>query len=357
MQLTAGIALLGHGTVGRAVAERLRANADAIERRTGVRCELRGVATGRSKDAVAWIDDPHVDVVIECVGGTDAAAEYVEHALDRGRHVITANKDLIGTQGPRLLALAASRGVSLRYEAAACSAVPVVRVLNEALAGDRVDAIAGVLNGTTTAILSAMENGADFAEALAAAQRDGYAEADPHSDLSGADAAHKLALLVQIAFRSAVISPRIRRHGIAAVTAGDVTRAGELGYRIRLVAAAVRTPNGARAEVAPLLVPDGHPFARTAGIENVVRIGARDAGVLWLHGAGAGGAASASPILGDLISTLRERGRSGVPASAPRFEPAIEVAPLVDALARTPELPAYPIWNERTITDDCYSAR
>jgi homoserine dehydrogenase len=358
MQLIAGIALLGSGTVGSAVAQRLRENADLIERRTGIRCELRGVANRRSGDALALIDDPNVDVVIEAIGGTGPAAEFVERALERGRHVITANKDLIATQGPRLLALAASRGVSLRYEAAACSALPVVRTIGDALAGDAIGSISGVLNGTTTAILSGMESGAPFASALERAQRDGFAEADPASDLDGFDAAHKLALLVQRGFDAAVISPRIRRTGIAAVAQADVRQALAFGYRIRLIAAARRTRNGIAAEIAPLLVEREHPFAQTSGVENVVRVDARDAGTLWLRGQGAGGAASASPILGDLVTLLRDRAdrRMRSEAPPPLLEPVIDVLPLFHALERSTELP-YAIWNERIITDECYSAR
>jgi homoserine dehydrogenase len=359
MQLTVGIGLLGHGTVGSAVAEGLSAHADIIERRTGVRCELRGIATRHGAGARSLIDDPRVDVVIETIGGTTDAADFVEHALDRGRHVITANKDLIATQGPRLIALAASRGVGLRYEAAACSAVPVVRTIHEALAGDIVAAVAGVLNGTTTSILSAMEEGAEYSDALSDAQRRGYAESNPANDVEGTDASHKLALLVQLAFETAVISPRIRRSGIAHVTRDDALRANARGYHIRLVAAARRTPHGARAEVAPVLVPLHHPFAQTRGVENVVRIDARDAGTLWLRGQGAGGAASASPILGDLATLLRQIGQSRDrnPLAMPRFEPAIEIAPFFETLERLDDLPIYPVWNdERISSDECYAA-
>ncbi len=353
MQLTAGIALLGHGTVGEAVAQRLKRDAATIERRTGVRCELRGIATRRTGDARALIDDPRVDIVIEAVGGTTDAAEYVERALDRGRHVITANKDLIATQGPRLIALAASRGVCLRYEAAACSAIPVVRTLHEALAGDHVYAVAGVLNGTTTSILSAMERGAEYDAALADAQKAGYAEADPSNDVEGIDAAHKLALLLQLAFESAIISPRLRRAGISTTTLADAQRALSLGYRIRLVAAALRTPSGAFAEIAPVLVAHEHPFAKTSGVENVVRIEARDAGTLWLSGLGAGGAASASPILGDLITLLHAIAQHPEHGAAliPRFEPAIEIAPFFHRLSRHETLPHYPVWNDELLDE------
>ncbi len=341
MQTTVGIGLLGCGTVGSAVAQRLVENADAIERRTGVRCELRGIATRRSNTAYALVEDPAVDIIIEAIGGVNDAAELVERALDRGRHVITANKDLIATQGPRLIALAKARGIGLRYEAAACSAVPVVRTILDGLAADRVLCVAGVLNGTTTSILSAMEEGAEYGEALADAQQRGHAEADPANDVDGIDVAHKLALLMQLAFESAVISPRIHRSGIAHITHRDVARAAAHGYRVRLVAAAVRTPSGAFAEVGPALVHVDHPFARTRGVENVVRIDARDAGTLFLSGLGAGGAASASPILGDLVTLLRE---PKSPAS--RFEPAIEIAPFFGGLWCLDDLPQFPVWDD-----------
>ena len=363
MELSVGIGLLGCGTVGSSVAERLVHERDAIERRSGVRFHLRGIAIRDedklrpdgidarlfTRDARALVDDPHVDVVIECVGGTTDAAELLERALDRGRHVISANKDLIATQGPRLHALAALRGVGLRYEAAACGAIPIVRTLAESLAGDEIASLSGVVNGTCTFILSAMEEGAEYAEALAAAQAAGYAEADPASDVEGTDAAHKLALLVQLAFGLAVISPRIRRTGISAVIKRDIARAKMLGYRLRLVAAAVRTLDGVRAEVAPVLVREDHPFASLRGPENIVRIVSRDAGELVLRGAGAGGPATASAILGDLIASLRaigERHDLLHRASSRELVPAIDVLPLFERLPCHPELPRYARWDE-----------
>jgi homoserine dehydrogenase len=198
-----------------------------------------------------------------------------------------------------------------------------------------------------------MEEGADYAGALAEAQRLGYAEADPSNDVDGIDAAHKLALLVQLAFGLAVISPRIRRSGIAAIARRDIARARMLGLRIRLVAAAIRTAHGTHAEVAPVLVPERHPFAQTQGAENVVRIVARDAGALGFRGAGAGGPATASAVLGDVVSVLRaigerhdfaHRGRTGA------LEPAIDVTPFFASLPRTSELPQYPLWDD-TLTD------
>ncbi len=363
MELSVGIGLLGCGTVGSSVAERLVRERDAIERRSGVRFHLRGIAIRDedklrpagierglfTRDARALVEDPRVDLVIECVGGTADAADYVERALDRGRHVISANKDLIATQGPRLHALAALRGVALRYEAAACGAIPIVRTLADALAGDEVRSLCGVVNGTCTYMLCAMEEGASYDEALAAAQAAGYAEADPANDVDGVDAAHKLALLVQLAFGLAVISPRIRHSGITGIVKRDIARAKMLGYRLRLVAAAVRVAGGVHAEVAPVLVREDHPFANLRGPENIVRVVARDAGELVLRGAGAGGPATASAILGDLVGTLRavgERHDLLHRTSARDFAPAIDVAPLFERLPRHPELPRYARWDE-----------
>jgi homoserine dehydrogenase len=357
--MTIGIGLLGCGTVGANVAARLQRERDDIERRSGVRYELRAIAIRDplkerpgsldwqlfTRSARSIVDDPRVDLVIELIGGTDDACELVERALQRGRHVVTANKDLIGTQGPRLRALAASRGAALRYEAAVGGAIPIVRTLAEALAGDDVVAVSGVLNGTCTSIISAMEDGAEFGEALATAQRLGYAESDPANDLDGTDAAHKLAVVAQVAFGLAVISPRIRHGGIASVTQRDVLRAQMLGLRIRLVAAAQKTEWGMFAEVGPVLIPQAHEFARTTGAENVIAVSARDAGGLVLRGAGAGGAATASAVLGDVVHVFRGAFRERDASLAP----ALEIRPCFERLERTPELSNYPIWNDGAV--------
>jgi homoserine dehydrogenase len=360
MECTAGIGLLGCGTVGASVAQRLLNERSAIERRSGIRYDLRGIAVrdlakerdgiDRSlltADARSIVDDPRVDVIVECIGGTHEAAELVERALERGRTVITANKDLIATQGPRLQALASARGARLRYEASVCGAIPIVRMLDESLAGDRIDGIAGVMNGTCNFILCAMEQGAEYGDALAEAQRLGYAEADPSSDVEGRDAAHKLAVLMQLAFGLAIVSPRIRQSGIAHACKRDVARAQMLGYRIRLVAAATRSA----ADVAAVLVPHDHPFASLAGPENIVRVASRDAGELVVRGRGAGGAATASAVLGDVVSSLRalrERHDAGQRGFA--LDPALELAPLFADLVHHPELPRYHVWDD-TILD------
>lgn len=362
MQFTVGIAVLGCGTVGSEVADRLERERHAIERAAGVGFALRGVAIRDlskarpdslerrlfTRDACALVDDPHVDLVIELIGGINEAASLVERALERGRHVVSANKDLIGTQGPRLRALAATRGVALRFDAAVAGAIPLLRTLDEALAGDEIRGVAGVLNGTCTFIIDAMERGAAFSEAVACAQELGYAESDPANDLDGTDAAHKLASVAQLSFRVATISPRIRRRGIAEISRDDVVRAGELGMKIRLVAATQRAPRGIAAEVAPVLLPQRHEFAQTSGAENVVQVDARDAGRLTLRGSGAGGRQTSSAVLGDVVAVLRAIGerRDFTTHRRAALEPALDVAPFFERFARAATLPQYPMWDD-----------
>ncbi len=365
MECIVGIGVLGCGTVGSAVVDRLLNDRDALERRSGIRYELRAIAVADlekcrpaaihasllTRDARAVVDNPRVDIIIECIGGTGEAAELVERALERGKSVITANKDLIATQGPRLHALAAARNATIRYEASACGAIPVVALLGQALAGDRVDAIAGVMNGTCNAILSAMEQGAEYSEALAEAQSLGYAESDPSNDVEGLDAAHKLAVLAQLSFDLALTSQRIRHSGISSVTKRDIARAAMLGYRIRLVAAAARAEHGAYAEVSALLVPADHPFANLSGPENIVHIVARDAGSLLVRGRGAGGPATASAILGDTVAALRAIGERHLLNKPRALKPARDVDSFFAELARLPELPKYPVWDDAVLCE------
>lgn len=363
MKSIVGIALLGCGTVGATVAEALHCMREHIALRAGIDYDLRGIAIRDprkarpkslearlfSRDARAIVDDPQVDVVVELIGGTGDAAECVERALYRGCHVVTANKDLLATHGPRLFALAASRGAALRFEGAIGGAIPIVQTLSSSLAAEEVHSVAGIVNGSCTSILSAMEAGAGYHEALAYAQALGYAEADPANDVEGIDAAHKLALLAQLAFGVALVSPRIRRTGITAVSQRDVARAQMLGLRIRLIAAAARADGGVAAEVAPLLVPEDHAFGRASGPQNVVQIHARDAGKLELHGTGAGGVATRSAVLADILSVLRGLAsradfRAGMPLRT--LDPAAEIAPLFARLQSIPELPHLRVWDE-----------
>ena len=362
MECIVGIAVLGCGTVGSSVVTRLLTDRDLIERRSGVRYEVRGVAVADlekcrangitasllTRDGRTLVDRADVDLVIECIGGVGESAELVERALVCGKSVITANKDLIATQGPRLHALAAAHGASLRYEASACGAIPIVGLLGQSLAGDRIEAIAGVINGTCNAILSAMEQGAEYTDALAEAQRLGYAEADPSSDVDGVDAAHKLAVLAQLSFDVAVTTSRIRHSGISQVSKRDISRAAMLGYRIRLVAAAALDEEGLCADVSTVLVANDHPFAQISGPENIVRVVARDAGALIVRGRGAGGAPTGSAVLGDVVATLRALADHQQPAH-PALKPVGDVASLFASLPHHPELPRYPIWDDAAL--------
>ena len=366
MNITVGIGLLGCGTVGSQVADRLERERGAIERAAGVRYELCGVAirdAGKerpdslerrlfTRDAVALIDDPRVDLVVELIGGSTDAASLVERALDRGRHVVTANKDVIGTQGPRLRALAATRSAALRFDAAVAGAIPLLRTLGEALAGDEVLAVAGIVNGTCGFILDAMERGASFDEALACARELGYAESDASNDLNGTDAAHKLASIAQLAFGLAVISPRIRHRGILGVSPRDIAEARARGMRLRLVAATTRIDRGIAAEVAVALVPHAHEFAQTRGAENVAHVFARDAGRLSLRGTGAGGRATASAVLGDVVAVLRAIGERRDFSVRERFaalDPALEVRPFFERHDRFESLADYPVWDDDAV--------
>ena len=345
MESTVGIALLGCGTVGGGVAELLQTRRDQIERRGGVRFRVLGIAN-RTCDPIALVEDSRADLVIECMGGTDVALECIERALERRKHVVTANKDAIATQGPRLRALADAKGVTLRYEAAVASAIPIISILQHALAGEDILEIGGVLNSTTNFILEAMGRGQSFSAALTAAQEQGYAEADPHNDLEGVDAAHKLAILVQHAFGQAVISPRIPRRGIAGISSAEVRRARQHGYELKLVGYARKTESGLSAEVAPVLVPFAHPFARARGIDNVVRVVGASSGPLLFAGAGAGRDPSAAAVVSDVVSAIRAiaEHHSGVhiaatPLAAPKL-----IEPF---FANLPVFAGYPVLDGR----------
>ena len=330
--MSVGIGLLGCGTVGSGVAQLLVENAAAIARTGGVSFALRAVAIrtlGKPRppmldaglltvDAAGVVEREDIGVVIECIGGMGIARTLVQRALERGKHVVTANKDLLATEGPRLAALAAARGVSLHYEAAVGGAIPIVRALADSLAGEDVLEVGGVLNGTTNFILSEMTRGASYAGALAEAQRLGYAEADPANDVEGVDAAHKLAILAQLAFRRAVTSPMIARRGISTITREDVSLGQRLGWRVKLIACA-RLRGRLEASVTPAFVPANHPFAEPVGANNAIRVIGRSSGTLTFSGSGAGRDPTASAVIGDVIAALRRV--SAGPSEAFALEP------------------------------------
>lgn len=312
---TVRIALLGCGTVGSGVANLLLTLGSAIAARSGVEYSLDAIAVrdvGKPRpafipaallrdDASVLVNDPAIDLVIECIGGTTIAAELVEAALVRGKHVVTANKDLLATRGPELRTLAMARNVMIAYEAAVGGAIPIVRTLTQSLAGEDILEVGGVLNGTTNFILSAMFDGESYESALARAQQLGFAEADPTNDVEGIDAAHKLAILAQLAFRRGLVTHEIPRTGITKITRDDVSLAKRLGLHLKLVACA----RAGASLVTPAYVPDGHPFAQPAGSQNCIRITGRSSGSLTFAGAGAGSAPTASSVIGDVVAVLR----------------------------------------------------
>ena len=306
---------MGCGTVGSGVARLLVNSTSSVPARGGVDYWLAGIGVRSlekprpleipsglfTEDAASLVADPTIDIVIECIGGTGVAATFVFAALEAGKHVVTANKDLLATRGPELRALAAARGVTIAYEAAVGGAIPIVRTIAESLAGEEILEVGGVLNGTTNFILSEMLGGATYASALTQAQRLGFAEVDPTSDVMGIDAAHKLAILAQLAFRRGLVTHEIPRTGITAITRDDHSLAKRAGWRIKLIACA-------RAEssiVTPAYVRTDHPFAQPVGPQNCIRVTGRSSGSLTFAGTGAGSAPTASSVVGDVVAVLR----------------------------------------------------
>ena len=324
------IGVAGLGTVGTGLLELLRGVPDYLP--DGRRVQVTGVcARSRSRaidiSQIAWFDDPvalaraaDVDVFVELIGGAEGPAKAsVEAALQAGKPVVTANKALIAEHGLALARLAEDCGVALLFEAAVMGGVPAVKLLREGLVADEVDSVAGILNGTCNYILSEMEaSGRDFADVLAEAQRLGYAEADPVTDVGGFDAAHKIAILAALAFGGAPNFAAAHVEGIEAVSRLDIQLAGELGYRIKLIASAARDGAGAIVQVAPALVPHDHPLARAGGALNALFIEGRRTGRLFIQGAGAGAGPTAAAVAADIAdaaSGARRRPVFGRPAS------------------------------------------
>ena len=325
-----GVGLLGCGVVGAAVARRLLSGHPGLLRAIAVRDpqKMRDVEWDAwNGDPFAIVDDPSVTIVVECIGGVRLARELVLRAIAHGKDVVTANKELIAQDGPWLRAFAARTGATLHYEAAVGGAIPILRAVETSLADEPIAEVGGVLNGTTNFVLSQMEAGATYAGALAEAQARGFAEADPRNDVEGFDTAHKLTILASLAFRRPVALGDIARCGIAAIIPDDMAVAAEHGWRIKLVGLARRTAGGIEAAVSPMYVARSHAFARPNDAENVVRVVGDDSGPLEFFGLGAGGAASASSVVGDIVAALRARENGVQPRRGVVGDP-IAVAPL-----------------------------
>jgi homoserine dehydrogenase len=318
------VALLGCGTVGAQVARLLAEQAEDLAARVGAPVELAGIAVRRpnrhrdvpaellTTDVDRLVEDDGVDVVVEVIGGIEPTRTLLLKALSAGRSVVTANKALLAECGAELFAAADASGADLYFEAAVAGAIPLLRPLRESLAGDRITRVMGIVNGTTNYILSAMDGtGAAYGETLDEATRLGYAEADPTADVDGFDAASKAAILASLAFHTRVTSADVHREGIAGITAADVAAARALGRTVKLLAICERVVEQGQESVSvrvhPAMIPRSHPLAGVGGAFNAVFVEAEAAGQLMFYGQGAGGAPTASAVLGDLVAVARNR--------------------------------------------------
>jgi homoserine dehydrogenase len=297
------VGLLGHGTVGAAFARLLEERADSIAAVTGLRPEVSGVLTRSRGDFGEILEG--CDLVAELMGGLEPARAYVLRAMRAGRHVVTANKQLLSHHGEELWAVARETGVQLRFEAAVAGVVPVIRVLQESLAAAHIERLHGIVNGTTNFILTEMaRTGASYAEALAQAQELGYAEADPSDDVNGRDAAAKMAILARLAFDTPVHIDQVRCEGIEHLTPDDLAYAREFGLGLKLIGTAERVDGGLSVRVHPAFLYAGHPLAAVHGPFNAVTVESDAITEITMSGPGAGGPQTASAVLGDVVSAM-----------------------------------------------------
>jgi len=344
------IALLGCGVVGSEVVRLLASQADDLEARVGAPFELVGIGVRDAQaerspsvprsllteDLEGLVDRTDVDVVVELMGGIQPARSLLLRALRRGASVVTANKALLAEYGPELYEAADDSRADIYYEASVAGAIPLLRPLRESLAGDQVNRVLGIVNGTTNYILTKMdETGASFSDALAEAQALGYAEADPTADIEGYDAAAKAAILAGLAFHTRVTLGDVYREGITAVSAADVATAQAMGHVIKLLAICERSADGrgVSVRVHPAMIPLTHPLAGVREAYNAVFVESDAAGQLMFYGRGAGGSPTASAVLGDLVAVGRNR-LSGGRGPRESAYAALEVRPLGEATTR-----------------------
>jgi len=314
------VGLLGLGTVGGGTATVLMKNAEEIARRAGRdivvsiaatldlnRAKELGMTDTRiTKDAFEVVNDPEVKIVVELIGGYTLALELVLAAIENGKHVVTANKALIATHGNEIFAAAQKQGVMVGYEAAVAGGIPIIKAIREGLAGNSIDWVAGIINGTGNFILTEMrDKGRDFDDVLKEAQQLGYAEADPTFDIEGIDAAHKLTILASIAFGIPLQFDKVMTEGITGVTVLDVAYASELGYRIKHLGIARRTEQGIEMRVHPTFIPERRLIANVDGVMNAVLVQADALGPTLYYGAGAGALPTASAVVADIVDVVR----------------------------------------------------
>ncbi|WP_137938423.1 homoserine dehydrogenase [Chitinivorax sp. B] len=314
------VGLLGIGTVGGGTATVLKRNAEEISRRAGRAIQLRMVAdlnTDRAREVVGAgvevtsdanqvVNHPDIDIVVELIGGTGIAKDMVLKAIDNGKHVVTANKKLLAEYGNEIFARAQEKGVTVAFEAAVAGGIPIIKALREGLTANRIEWIAGIINGTSNFILTEMrEKGADFADVLKEAQRLGYAEADPTFDIEGHDAGHKLTLMSAIAFGIPVQFSKAYLEGISKLTSQDIGYAEQLGYRIKLLGITKRKASGIELRVHPTLIPEKRLIANVNGVMNAVLAKGDAVGQTMYYGAGAGAEPTASAVVADLVDVTR----------------------------------------------------
>ncbi|WP_265517904.1 homoserine dehydrogenase [Nitratireductor luteus] len=317
------IGIAGLGTVGASMVRMLQDKAAELTRQCGREITVVGVsARDRNRDRgidlgnAQWFDDPvalaragDIDVFVELIGGEDGPAlSSVKAALEAGRHVVTANKALLSRHGVQLATIAEKKGVLLNYEAAVAGGIPIIKTMREAMAGNSVTRVFGIMNGTCNYILTRMEaEGISFEDCLADAQRLGYAEADPTFDIEGQDTAHKLSILTSLAFGCRISADDIYLEGISNITQADIRAAAELGYRIKLLGVAQKTESGIEQRVHPTMVPVSSVIAQVHGVTNAVAVETDYLGELLLTGPGAGGDATASAVIGDVADIAKSR--------------------------------------------------
>jgi homoserine dehydrogenase len=323
MSEPARIGLLGRGTVGAAFAGQLAERAFQVEAVSGRRPEISGVLTRSEGDFERILGDS--EIIVELIGGTEPARQFVTAALEAGRHVVTANKQLIAQHGDELFARARERGVQLRFEAAVAGVVPVIRVIQESLAATRITRVSGIVNGTTNFILSEMAaTGAAYEDALARAQELGFAEADPTEDVGGADAAAKMAILARLAFDTPVNLDDVTYEGITEISPSDIAYAKELGLSLKLLGVAERHGDGISVRVFPCFLHRGHPLAPIEGPFNAVTVEAAAITEITMSGPGAGGVETGTAVLGDVVSILA--GEAPVDQTRERLEIVADVS-------------------------------
>lgn len=314
------IGILGLGTVGGGTVNVLTRNAKEISRRAGRDieisraadrhldspkiCSTEGIAL--TADAMDIINDPDIEIVVELIGGTGIARELVMKAIESGKHVVTANKALIALHGNELFAKAQEKGVTISFEAAVAGGIPIIKAMREGLAGNRIEWLAGIINGTGNFILTEMrDKGRDFAEVLTEAQALGYAESDPTFDVEGIDAAHKLTIMASIAFGIPLQFDKAYTEGISKISQDDVKNAAELGYRIKHLGIAKKTSQGIELRVHPTLIPHRRLIANVDGVMNAVVVHGDAVGSTLYYGAGAGSDATASAVVADIVDVVR----------------------------------------------------